>query len=298
MTSKRVAFKWQKMKRCCPEYGIVSIIQVAALFVLLMGVTTISSAQSDESENPLIDRFEFKLGGYFTSLDTTLRLDVDHEDFGTIIGFEDDLDFDKNQTLFRISGAMLLGSRHQLRLGYYSLDRSSSARIEEEFEWGDETFPFDADVDAFFNLDFIEFSYTYWAITKEKTALGVALGLVSVGLESGIGLQGDRDNGISRETDLKTDVPVPLLGVQVRHAIIPKLILLGGVDYIYISSLGDYSGSVLFLNGGLEYRAFEHLGFGLGYSYGNLSVESTRRLFTGEIDYTMQGLQGYLRFNF
>jgi hypothetical protein len=298
MTATKVAFRLLKMKGRCAGRKVVSLIHVAALVLLFMCVTGIAKAQAEQGDIPLIDHFEIKLGGYFTSLDTNLRLDLNSEETGTLINFEDDLDLDKRQTIYRLSAAMLFKKRHQVRLGYYQLDRSSSSRIEEEIDWGDETFPVNADVDAFFNLYFIEISYTYWALAREKTALGVALGLVSVGVESGIVLVGEREHGIGIDTDLKTDVPVPLIGVQVRHAIIPKLILMGKGDFIYVNSLGDYSGSVLFIGGGLEYRAFKYMGFGLTYDYGHLDVEARSNLFTGEIDYTMQGLQGYLRFNF
>ncbi len=298
MTITKESFQWLKMKQRAAGRGFVSLIQVAGLFLLVMCVTGTSIARAAENVPPLIEHFDIKIGGYFTSLNTKLRFDLNSVDEGTRIKFEDDLDFDKTQMVFRISAAMLFKERHQVLLGYYGLDRTSSGRIEEEIKWGDETFPVDADVKGFFNLDFIEFSYTYWALKKEKTALGVSLGLVAVGLESGIGLQGDREQGISTETDLNTDVPVPLIGVQVRHAIIPKLLLIGKGDFIYVNSLGDYSGSVFFLAGGLEFRAFENVGFGLMYDYGHLDVEAERQVFTGDIDYTMQGVQGYIRFNF
>lgn len=276
----------------------VTSMRIAAILVLLLGVNTIPIARAAEEIPPLIDHFDIKIGGYFTSLDTTLRLDVNSEDLGSLVKFEDDLDFNKTHTVIRISAAMLFKERHQLQLGYYGLDRSSSDRIEEEIEWGDETFPVNADVKGFFNLDFIELSYTYWALKKEKTALGVNLGLVAVGLETGLGLQGEGEQGFSTETDVNTDVPVPLIGAQVRYAIIPRLLLIGKGDFIYVNSLGDYSGTVFFLGGGLEFRAFEHVGFGLFYDYGHLDVQAQRQVLTGEIDYTMQGVEGYIRFNF
>lgn len=269
---------------------------LVVVLLLLWGVG-IPAAQADESENPLVDRIEVKLGGYFTNLDTRLRLDVSTEELGTIISLEDDLDFSHKETLFRTSGAVLFGRRHQLQLSYYKLARDSYATIDEEIEFEDEVFPINAEVTGFFDVVFAQLSYNFWAVTKERTALGISLGVVDVDLKAGIDLVEDTQ-GFSAETDLDTDVPVALLGLQLRQVIVPRLLFVGSAEYIYISSIGDYSGNVLFLSGGLEYRAFEHVGFGLNYEYGNLEVDAEKGDFIGDLQFTVQGVQAYIRFAF
>lgn len=267
--------------------------------VLLLFGLGLSTAQADEKPNPLVDTFEIKIGGYFTTLDTDIRLDLSHEDLGTIISLEDDLDFSSDEKIWRLSGAWLFGSkrRHQLQLSYYKLARDSTAIIEEEIEWEDEVFPINAEVTGFFDISFAQLSYSYWALSREKTALGVSLGVVQVELKAGLDLV-EVSQELTAATDISTDLPVPQLGLQLRQEIVPKLLFIATAQYIYVSSIGDYSGSVLFAGGGLEYRPFEHFGFGATYEYGNLNIEAEKGEFTGELDFAVSGLQAYIRFAF
>jgi len=272
---------------------------IPVFLIMLFCATVTTATQADETPNPLVDTVEVKVGGFFTSLDTNIRLDISTEDLGTIIDLEDDLDFSSSEEIWRLSGAYLFGRtrRHQLKLEYYKLSRDSMATIDEEIEWEDEVFPIEAEVTGFFDVEFAQLSYTYWAMSREKTALGATLGVVQIGLKAGIDLV-EATQALSAGTDVNTDVPVPLLGLQLRQEIVPRLLFIAGAQYIYVSSIGDYSGNVLFAMGGLEYRPWEHFGFGVNYEYGKLEVEAEKGDFTGELDFTVHGLQAYLRFGF
>jgi hypothetical protein len=238
-----------------------------ALTLLFLAATVSSVAVAADWEPKVIDRWEINVGSYLTGIDTTIRLDVDEDFLGTPIDFEQDLDFDDSAVLPRFSVALLLGKRHQLRLGYYQLDREASGRVELYF------------------------------VANDKTAFGGILGLVyldaSASLELdafGIGLDGG--------ADYQTDLPVPQIGLTLRQMLPVRFVLSGTATFLRINNISEVSGDTWNANIALEHRTFKNFGFGAAYTVTSLGVESEREDFPGKLDFEISGFQFYLRFGF
>jgi hypothetical protein len=268
-----------------------------ALTLLFLAATVSSVAVAADWEPKVIDRWEINVGSYLTGIDTTIRLDVDEDFLGTPIDFEQDLDFDDSAVLPRFSVALLLGKRHQFRLGYYQLDREASGRVEEEFRWGDLIFPIDVGYRGSVDVKFIEASYTLYFVANEKTAVGGILGLVyldaSASLELdafGIGLDGG--------ADYQTDLPVPQIGLTLRQMLPVRFVLSGTATFLRINNISEVSGDTWNANIALEHRTFKNFGFGAAYTVTSLGVESEREDFPGKLDFEISGFQFYLRFGF
>jgi hypothetical protein len=240
-----------------------------------------------------LDRWIFRIGGFLTGLDTNIRLDSPSGRFGTTINLEDDLGFSSSESVPRLNLGFILGKRHQISAGWYKTDRDSSTTLQEEIDWGDETFPVNLDVRAFYNTEFINFAYTYWFYSSEKTALGVTGGLVFFSIGAGVGAAASGP-GIQVEEDLSSEVPVPQLGFSVNTYLGRRFVFSGGLGYIAFD-LDDWEGDVATARVGIEHRTWKNFGFGLGYGYSSYDIDANASEFLGKFEYTIDGFEIYFR---
>lgn len=263
------------------------------LALLIAGFATNVHAGVTVDQSKVLDRWTFKIGGFLTGLDTTIRLDSPTGGEGTSINLEDDLGFDSDLSVPRFELGVILGKRHEISGGYYKTDRDSTTTLQRELEWGDETFPINIKIGAFYNTEFVNLAYTYWFYSSENTSLGITGGLVysSLGVGVGIALSGP---GISTEEDISTEVPVPQLGFSVKHYLGKRFVLTGQLGYIAFN-LDDWEGSVASANVGVEHRTWKNFGFGLAYGYTGYDIDTLASDFLGKWEYTVSGFEIYGR---
>ena len=272
------------------------LITIAALAIVLLAAGTDSLATMADGDNPLVERWEFDLGGFFLGSSTDVTLYSELLEDGTSISLEDDLGFDSSGTTFHINGAVRLGRRHQFSVGYFDMPRNTTEQISFDLEWGDETFPIDSTVTGYFDLKFVEFGYDYWVVTKDRTALSLGLSLSWITLKAGLGVEGVED---SIGTDLSSDVPVPTLGVGLRQHLFHRLILNAGLGYMTLSPLQDIKGDVWRSQIGLEHHTWEHVGFGLKYRYDVYDITKEEGpLLDWDLGFDLSGFDVYLHFMF
>ncbi|MEJ2086286.1 MAG: hypothetical protein P8Y44_11500, partial [Acidobacteriota bacterium] len=152
--------------------------------VVLLAEPVLAAVTPDESL--VLDRWELQLGGFFTRIDTRLRLKETENRPPTEVNFEDDLGFDNADNLFRFSISRILGKRHEIRFTYFELDRDSQFTLETELDIGDETLPINTEGVGIFDTELGLVDYTYWVVAKEKTAFGLTAGLTVFDLTVGI----------------------------------------------------------------------------------------------------------------
>ncbi len=273
------------------------LITIAALAIGPLAAGTDSQATMADGENPLVERWEFDLGGFFLGANTDVTLYSNVLDQGTQVNLEDDLGFDSSGTSFHINAAVRLGRRHQFSLGYFQMPRDTLEQISFDLEWGDETFPVNATVTGFFDLTFLEFGYDYWIVTKDRTALSIGLSLSWVTLKTGLGVEGVEIGGVG--ADISTDVPVPTLALELRQHLVQRLILDAGLGYMTLSPIPDYKGNVWRSFIALEHHTWDHIGFGLKYNYETYDItkdEGTR--LDWDLGFDLSGFEAYLHFMF
>ena len=271
------------------EEIFMSLIRWSLVLVLLLVAGPMFGAVTTD-ESIVLDRWELQLGGFFTRLDTTLKVG-DQE-----VNFEDDLDFDNAADLFRFSFGRVFGKRHEVRGTYFSVKRDSLLEFEGELDIGDAPIPIGAQVLIIYDTEFATLDYTYWMISKERTAFGVTGGLTLFDLKTGIDLV-EPDLG-SVIQDLSTEFPVPQIGLRVRQAMSQKFIFLGEASFLRFRDVSDFSGDFLTARLGVEYRAFRYLGFGAQMSLNRYDVRSDRGRARAEFQYDIEGFYVYLRGTF
>lgn len=272
--------------------------RISRAFTLLVLAAAVSSVGvAADWEPKVIDRWEINVGSYFTGMETTIRLDTNRDILGTPIDFEQDLDFDDSAVLPRFSVALLLGKRHQFRLGYYQINREASGRVNEEFEWGDLVFPIDVGYRGSVDVKFLEASYTLYFVANEKTAFGATLGLVYLDASASLELEAF-GIGVGGKEDYQTDLPLPQIGLTLRQMLPARFVISASALYLRVNNISDVSGDTWNANIALEHRTFKNIGFGAAYTVTTLGIESERDDFPGKLDFEISGFQFYLRFGF
>jgi len=263
--------------------------------VILMTFSALAAHAGGVSvaDSKVLDRWTFRIGGFLTGLSTEIRLDSPINGEGTTVSLEDDLGFSSSETVPRLNLSFIIGKRHKITAGWFETDRDSTTTITEEIEWGDETFPINADIRAFYTTEFIDLAYTFYFYSSERTSLGITGGLVFANLSAGLGLDLAGIGG-QVEEDLSTDVPVPQLGFSVNTYLGKKFVFTTILGYIAFS-LDDWEGDVGTAIFSVEHRTWKNFGFGLSYSYANYNVDANAADFLGNFEYNISGFEIYGR---
>ena len=269
--------------------------RIALVLAFLFAVSTaVAQAGVPVDQSKVLDRWTFRIGGFLTGLDTDLRLDSPTGGGqGTTIDLEDDLGFSSSESVPRFELGLILGQRHEISGGYYKTDRDSRTTLQREIEWGDEVFPINIDIGAFYNTEFVNLAYTYWFYSSETTSLGITGGLVYASLGAGIGIAAV-GQGIEVSEDISTDVPAPQLGFSVNTYLGGRFVFTGNVGYISFN-LEDFEGSVATASVGIEHRTWNYFGFGVGYGYTDYDIDTLSTDFLGKWQYNVSGFEIYAR---
>lgn len=270
--------------------------------LVLAGLVAASPAGAQDSFSPLLDRYTFTLGSFFTSVNSDVQADNEETGLGDRVDFESELGFGNSDELFRFEGQFLLKPRHQINVAYYNLNRSASDTITREIEWRDRVFPVEANVEGFFDTEVAELSYTYWWIARDKLVFGVNAGIQMIGIDVGVDLV-ERTTG-ALTTDVGVDAPVPLVGFELRSRLSEKLLFRGVGRVVTWSNIEEISKvTVSDVSVGLEHRTWRTGGFGIAYKALNFDVDVEKdlplnRKLTGGVDYGFGGVEVFLRFWF
>ena len=265
---------------------------------LLGGVLAVPVARAQGTGSFPFDRFSVTVGSFYQTTDVGLRLDASAEREGTSISLEEDLGFDDSQDLLRFELEWRPFERSQFSAGYYELSRDARRTLDREIEFGDTTFPVSASLAADADTQYAELYYTFWAVKKPQSGLGLSIGAAAFSIDLALSAAVERPGGQgtrSLEESASTDLPVPLLGVQWRYAFTSHWMIGADVRALPSVQIEDYEGSALTYGARLEFRPFRNFGLGAAWTSFNIDVDVERDRFQGSLDYTVEGAQVYAR---
>ncbi len=94
-------------------------------------------------------------------------------------------------------------------------------------------------------------------------------------------------------------VPVPLLGIYGDWEFVPRVLLTGGVQYIYVNDIDSYGGHVIDASLALEWYPLHNFGLGAGYHFIGANLSKTiRNGNSARFNYSIGGPTIYLSATF
>lgn len=141
----------------------------------------------------------------------------------------------------------------------------------------------------------LDLRYTYWAVLKEKTAVGVKGGAgqwqYDLALAADLRLLG------RTTSDVSVEELVPLIGVEVRQLITPKL-MFGAVLQGLTFDVGKTSGEIFNADVGFTYQASKRVGVAISFDLLLADIDIGQRLRSGNYKYELSGIELYTPIRF
>lgn len=258
---------------------------------ILIATLAAAAALPAAAADPLYEQgFSMRLGGFYSSADTRLRIDAANGAIGTSISLEDDLGFSKDETLPVIDAIWRINPRHRVELGYVRLARDSQKTITGEIRFGDSVFPVNADVGASFDSDVWRLTYGWSFYRQGGNEVSLLLGLHTTAFKAR--LESTSNNRAIAEVADRT-IPLPTIGLSGTWAIDPQWRLSASAQ-VFALNYGDYEGSLF--NGSLsgEYRINRNWAVGAGYTAYDYDLDVTSGNARGSFDYKFSGPMLYV----
>lgn len=243
------------------------------------------------------DKFKFAIGGYkITRYDSSLSLTDRGVGAGVSIIPENTFGWDSKQTVFRADGHYRFNKSHSLTYSWYSIDTSNNKVLSEDIEWVDEsggtiTIPTGARVDSGINYDIYKVGYllSFYSTDKVELMTGAGLHVTRIALNI---TTDTSSSGIDAES-VKTTLPMPVISFALKYQITPRTSWHLKSE-LFKLSFDDWDGVYSDSQIGMEYRAFDHYGLGVGIGTNTLKIveETSDYKFTYENRVT--GLLVYL----
>jgi hypothetical protein len=249
------------------------------------------------------ERFSVSLGGIGALSSSDIRIGTSVLGSGIDIDVEEALNLDTQQSAVRLGVHYRIGEerRHRVGLTWFEFRRKGTTVADEEIEIGDPpiTIPLGHTVNSFYNTGILKTDYAYSFFMDDRFNLAVSGGLFVMPIEIGL------DNittGESTRTDITA--PLPVVGFSFDFAISPKWLLKQRVELLYLK-FGDFTGSILSSNFGVEWNVWENWGFGAAIDSFALGIESESDNedvpgvdFVGRIKLNYTGLMLYTKYRF
>jgi hypothetical protein len=249
-------------------------------------------AQQDAAAWDPWEKWHISAGAFIADLDNTIRIGA--PGVGLEFDLEEALGMKSSQTVFRLDGAYRFGSnnRHRLDFTWFDLSRDATRVLEQEIQFpGLPPYPIGTTVNSEYNLAFYNLRYSYSFIKDERIDFAGSLGLhiTDFGLyvEDTAGIIGAGGDGAT--------APLPVIGGRLDVALTPKWYVRSSMELLYLE-LDNFTGSLVDIVVGGEYRGWEHFAIGLGLNAVRVEIENDDSLglgFNGKFESDFAGLMLY-----
>lgn len=259
-----------------------------------LAASQLTLAAETEDVHPYLENgFSLDVGIFYPDRQVDLRVN------SSLAGINDEIDFDESLRLKRTDETFSAQLSWRFRdnwsvIGQYF--RSSDGRgavLEEDIEWG--SVVFGAGSFAAIGHDF---SLTRMFLgrqldTSKRHELGIGAGIhwlhIGAFIEGQILING---TPASARRAVSEEAPLPNIGVWYNYSISPRWALRSRFDLLS-ADVGDYGGVMINVAFGVNFQAFEHVGFGLNYNYFKLDIDVNKSNWRGNIDTTYDGIYLY-----
>jgi hypothetical protein len=271
---------------------------LSAVALLLAAAATASAQTAGSGSSTVhVPSFIVRAGGLIADFNSDLRLDLTSGATGTTVSFENDLGFTRNTGTWFVDGQWRMTPRHRFYFNYVGVNRDSvKTGLSRPLTIGDQTFQIGATVAAFVDTSYLSFDYGFALVKNQKADIVATIGMSSVKVHTGAGLEAQATSGQTVSRSLSTDAedrsifPVP--GVQFSFKLHQYVAITGYTRFIK-ATLGGIKESSTDGRVGIEFPLSNHVGGGVAYYFNHVMEEGSNDTFTGKLRYTFRGPQLY-----
>jgi len=268
--------------------------------VVLAAFSMLPAEAADELDMASdLSPFSLRLGVYDMNLSTKVRVDGVGGNLGSSLDFEDDLNLDDNKDTFDIAFRWRFKKRHFLEVEYFQLKRNGLRRLDGEIRFGDTVLPVGADVRSSFTTEVTRLSYAYRLVHDRDWGLAIGAGLHVTRLRAAL-TEIDFDNiqVPTGESEIAAvTAPLPVIGISGARRLGEKGALILRAQLFEVA-VDDVDGRIEHAAIHFEHDTFERVGFGIGYDWFNIDIESRDRLWIGRADVKFHGPMLFLKGSF
>lgn len=285
------------------RFRFLRAISLARICLALLGIIAMTNAfaeANNEVESPAeLSPFHVRIGAYFLDSETSARVSGREGNFGSRLDFEDDLNLDKRKDTLLASARWRFLDRQFLEIEYFNLKRSGNKRIDEEIRFGDTVYPIGADMSSSFTTEVTRLGYSYRIVKRPEWGLALSAGLHVTRLRASLdSLVFDNANQpVPRKEIASVTAPLPVFGFSAARLIGGKWTLAGKSQW-YFLSVDDVDGSIGHAAVYLEHDTFRNVGFGFGYDWFDINLDTTDKLWRGDADVRFNGPLLYMQASF
>ncbi len=248
------------------------------------------------AEEVVPDKFKIAFGGYtLVRYDSALSLTEPNLGAGVSINPEAALGLNTDQTVLRLTGHYRFSKKHALTYSWYSINLHGNKSIEEEIEWLDQngdpiTIPVGANVDTNLDFDLFKVGYLWSFYHTDKVELAVGAGLHITRIA--VGMTADTTSTGVDARDVSTTLPLPVFSAGFTYHITPKFNWFLEAE-LFALKFDDWDGTYTDSSLGMEYRAFKHVGLGIGLNSDALKITEDASDYKFTFDIGITGLMIY-----
>jgi len=277
------------------------IIGLVVVMTLLVGTAAFAADWgTDTTAIYKRDQWSFNLGAMFTSFGTNASLDSTYYGRGTSIDFQKDLNFPDSQTVFRLDGAWRFTPRQQVYFSYLSLSQDGGRNLGRTIQWGNTIYYPNAYVKGEWNTKQYNVYYRFSFVQGDEGEFGGSIGLSWVDQQArlqGWGQLAGTMGTYYANREGSVSAPVPVIGLFGTWQFHPQWSLSADINYLKLN-VSNVEGEYTDARVTLDYFPWRNYGFGIGYLYDEINIDSTKDSWHGSFDYQFDGFLAYFKFRF
>jgi hypothetical protein len=237
----------------------------------------------------LTDPFQLSLGAFFVESAPAIQLHGesdkgDRVDWGREFG---GIDTSRN----RLDGHWRFTQRQKVRVSAFSASRERTKVLEGGIDWGGETYPARASVDADLSFDILEVAYEHALLRGRNYELNGSLGLHYMNLDASLDARAVASGGTLTEdisSSARLDAPLPVLGLGGLWSLRHHLWLDASAQFFALS-IDDYDGYLQNYRVSVTWQPRSWVGIGVGYHLFAIDVAAEKQRFDGKLDWSYRG---------
>ncbi|MEH6652288.1 MAG: hypothetical protein V7707_19875 [Motiliproteus sp.] len=267
---------------------------------ILLGIAAVAPAFAQSPAQGLLDNpFVFSAGMFVVGTDIKASLNGQSAN-NPEVDFDQTLGTTNDATRGRVDVLWRINPKHHLRFMYFNNSNSRANVIDQDFNWGDNTFKAGGNVDTQVKMEVYNLAYEYAFIREPSYEVAASLGahVMDMSIQmAGQATLTDASGGVSL-TAFKSRVdsvtaPLPVIGVRGGWAIAPQWYIDAQAQLFNIE-YDAYDGTWSDVRIGATWMFHNNVGVGLGYNRFATRVDVDKTGFDGRLKIGYSGLQAYL----